>query len=184
MKGSAGGMTLGFTYGGVWIQRGCESQSSRDRNFACLVYWFEDLVRNIERRIETVREAFHAEGGRDLPARVGDFGGTSENLYTGEMSRGEAETKIGRALARMGLDPRMASMECVGGEAAGYARVTVQLPSGRTMVKTSTQQIDAVRNLAALALWLQTRAKNFERGIETDMDRLFEGNLLEAGRGE
>jgi cystathionine beta-lyase/cystathionine gamma-synthase len=36
-------------------------------------------------------------------------------------------------------------------------------------------------NLAALALWLQSRARNWERGIESlDLDRVFAGNLLPA----
>ena len=59
----------------------------------------------------------------------------------------------------------------------------MRLSSGRVVEKFSSQQKDSRTNLCALALWLQTRAKNWERKIEQDMDRLFAANLLPVSPG-
>lgn len=77
------GMTLSFAYYGAAISRSCDSQTSRDRNFVCLVLWLADLVRNIERGIESPAEAFYAEGGHRLLAAA--LGTTRRaNLYCGK----------------------------------------------------------------------------------------------------
>ena len=61
------------------------------------------------------------------------------------------------------------------------ARLRMRLPSGAIVEKVSRAQKTCMANLAALALWLQSRARNWERGIESlDLDRVFAGNLLPA----
>ena len=64
---------------------------------------------------------------------------------------------------------------------ANWARLRMRLPSGALVEKISRTQKTCDANLAALALWLQSRARNWERGIESlDLDRVFAGNLLPA----
>lgn len=169
------GMTLSFAYDGAVISRSCNSQLSRDRNFVCLVLWLADLVRNIERGIESPAEAFYAEGGHRL---LGAGPGTARraNLYSGKKTIDDALALIERSLVRLECSDDDIRVAWDGD--SGHATLRLRLPSGRLMEKRSTQQLDARCNLAALALWFQSRAKNFERGIERDMDRLFAANLL------
>ena len=56
------GVRLEFEHHGIALARCCSSQGSEHRNFMCLVLWLADLVRNVERRIETFEEAFHSAG--------------------------------------------------------------------------------------------------------------------------
>jgi hypothetical protein len=173
-----GGMSLAFRYRGVEVSRECASQEGRDRNFACLVLWMEDLVRNVERRIETVAEAFHAEGGHLLVGDGKPFAATQANLYQGAMKEAEAQERIARALER--LDLTLDDVNVTWDYTQGSARIRMRLPSGGLVEKTSTSQPDARRNLAALALWLQSRAKNKERGLDLSLEDMFRANLLPA----
>jgi hypothetical protein len=178
-RGTTQGVTLAFEVQGVSIQRTCESQASRDANFACLVLWLTDLVRNVERRIETLADALYWEGGRALPEQTGVYGKTSENLYHGDMNPPEAKERIERALGRLGLPT--SNVYVSWGQEGKLARLRVRLNSGRIVDKISEKQDTAQQNLAALTLWLQSRAKNYERGIELELDRLFASNLLPSG---
>jgi hypothetical protein len=168
------GMEIVVQVGGVRLARVCDSQESGTANMVCLVLWLEDLVRNIERRIETVREAFYADGGHALPADVDQFAQTAANLYTGEKTLDDARVMVQRASERLGLGVNDVQVRW---NTQG-ATITFRLPSGQYVQKTSNGQVDTRSNVVALALWLQSRAKNFERGIERDLARLFAGNLL------
>lgn len=176
VKGTEGGMALSFTFQGVEIRRECTSQGDRDRNFVCLVLWLGDLVRNVERRIETLHEAFYSEGARLLPADTSTYGETAENLYEGAKTIEESLDLVRRSLARLGLS--VDDVKVTWDEERNQARLRLRLRSGAIVDKISVGQKDVRKNLAALALWLQARAKNFERGIERDLDRLFASNLL------
>jgi hypothetical protein len=181
VKGTGGGMSLAFSFQGVELFRECSSQDDRDKNFVCLVLWLGDLVRNIERRIETLEEAFFTEGARLLPADTSAYGETAENLYEGEKTVDESLDLVRRSLARLGLSE--GDVKVTWDEERNQARLRVRLRSGAIVDKASVGQKDARKNLAALALWLQARAKNFERGIERDLDRLFASNLLPPAAG-
>lgn len=172
------GMKLGFTYKGVEIARECDSQGDKAKNFICLVLWLGDLVRNLERRIETLEEAFYSDGARLLPADTAAYGETAENLYEGEKSIDESLDLIRRSLERLGLS--VGDVKVTWDKDRNEARLRLRLRSGAVVDKVSQGQLDAQKNLAALSLWLQARAKNVERGIEQDLDRLFAANLLPA----
>lgn len=178
VRPSGEGMRLSFSYKGVELVRECSSQGDRERDFVCLVLWLSDLVRNVERRIETVAEAFYSEGGRLLPASSGAYGETAENLYDGEKTAEESFDLIRRSLERLGLSED--DVRVTWDTEQNVARLRLRLRSGAIVDKTSQGQRDALKNLATLALWLKDRAKNVERGIERDLDRLFAANLLPA----
>lgn len=178
VAGSQVAMRLAFRYQGVEIARECSSQPDKEKNFICLVLWLGDLVRNLERRLETLEEAFYSEGARLLPADTAAYGDTAKNLYEGSKSIDESLQLIGRSVERLGLTHD--DIRVTWDAARNEARLRLRLRSGAIVDKISTQQQSAQHNLAALALWLQTRAKNVERGIEQDLDRLFAANLLPA----
>ncbi len=171
-------MSLHFVYEGVTFTRESRAQGSRDKNFACLVLWLGDLVRNLERRIETIHEAFFTEGAKLLPADTSAYGETAENLYTGHKSIDESLDIVRRSLERLGLSER--DVKLTWDADRNEARLRLRLGSGAVVDKVSNGQRTVEQNLAALALWLQARAKNVERGIERDLDRLFAANLLPA----
>lgn len=172
-----GGMRLSFSYRGVEIARECGSQEDREKDFVCLVLWLGDLVRNLERRIETLEEAFYSDGARLLPAdTAAAYGETAENLYEGGKTIEQSLELIRRSLDRLGLS--VSDVRVTWDEERNKARLRLRLKSGALVDKVSQRQRDTAANLAALALWLQARAKNVERGIEQDLDRLFAANLL------
>ncbi|RYE90013.1 MAG: hypothetical protein EOO75_10835 [Myxococcales bacterium] len=178
VAGSDHGMSLQFVYRDVTITRESVGQASRDKNFACLVLWLGDLVRNIERRIETLEEAFYTDGARLLPSGTSAYGETAENLYTGGKTIEESLDLVRRSLERLGLSER--DVKLTWDAERNEARLRLRLRSGAVVDKVSQGQRTVDHNLAALALWLQARAKNVERGIERDLDRLFAANLLPA----
>lgn len=181
LEGSKVGLTLTFSIQEQTITRSCSSQPTKDGNFACLVLWFEVLVRNVERRIERLDEAFRAEGMKALPETAGDgegYGETRASYYRGAMTPKEAATSIERSLERLGLTMNDCKVEW--SDDPCRARMLLRLASGRVVEKISERQDTAARNLAALTLWLEARALNFEREIETDFERLFAANLLPA----
>jgi hypothetical protein len=183
--GSKIGLILSFTVQGQTISRSCDSQKTKDGNFACLTLWFEDLVRNVERRIERLDEAFRAEGMKELPASAGEeerYGRTRASYYRGDMSPKQAAARIEKALERLELS--MGDCKVDWSDDPCRARMLLRLKSGRVVEKISERQETAAQNLAALALWLETRAKNYERGIEKDVDQLFAANLLPERSGE
>ncbi len=176
------GIALSFTFQDIPISRSCDSQPTQAKNLACLVIWLSDLVRNIERRIETFGEAFYSEGAKLLPAQADLYADTKPNLYDGEMTEEEALEKIERTLHRLSMTRDDINVRWF--PDTGAARLRMRLSSGHVVEKNSTQQEDARTNLCALALWLQTRAKNYERGIETDLNRLSAANLLPRSSGD
>lgn len=174
------GVVVSFTFQNIHISRSCDSQATQSKNLACLVIWLSDLVRNIERRIETFEEAFYTEGARLLPEQAEDpYAATKANLYRGTMTKEEALGKIERTLSRLSMTQD--DVKVSGDFDTGEAWIRMRLSSGRIVEKKSYHQPDFRTNLCALSLWLQTRAKNYERGIETDLNRLFAANLLPPG---
>lgn len=171
------GMRLGFVVQGVVVERSCTSQPTIDGNLACLVLWLNDLVINVERGIETFSEAFYNEGARLITATDVKI---KVKPYSGTKTVQESLATIQKSLLRLGLSRDQVKVKWA--DAGREAQIRIKLPSGRVVQKVSVQQVDARRNIAALALWLQVRAKNFERGIEIDMDRLFAANLLPAAK--
>ena len=164
--GSARGITLSFGYRDATITRHCEVEPTRDANFNHLVNWMADLVRNLERRIETLEEAFYADGVRQLPAHADSWVGTlRENHYTGEKTPREALDMIVGALHRLEFSED--DVKVVWHDDPNEALLRLRIGPGRVMEKRSTLQEDPRRNLVALALWLQGRARHVERGIET-----------------
>ncbi len=177
---SAEGVTVAFVIDDVEIVRTCSSQTSADANLACLAIWLEDLLRNVDRGIETFRDAVYAEGGHALAkvtsvdrARKATDGA---NAYKGTTTIAEAREMISRSARRLGLAEDAVTVM------TSSAGATVRLTTpGGTIEKSSRNQADARSNLVALALWLRARAKSFERGIERDQTRLFAAYLLTAG---
>ena len=171
-------MSLSIAVAGGTLTKTCASQSSKGKNFLCLVFWLGDLVRNMERGIETFREAFYNEGARDLAVRDTAYAVLGPNDYEGDASREDALQRLERALERMGLSRSDARLSWDAGR--NVAELRIRLRSARVVAKSSSSQRDVDRNIHALALWLQTKAKNYERGLESDMEMLFAANLLPA----
>ena len=176
-RGTGNEMRLAFGFATASIDRTCDSQESLEGNLACLVLWLNDLVIQVERGIETFNEAFYNEGAKLLPAGATRHFKTTP--YNGTKTIEDSLVVVERSLHRLGLSREDAKVRWAddGGESAV---IRIRLASGRLVEKVSTRQDDARRNVAALALWLQVRAKNYERGIEREMERLFAANLLPA----
>jgi hypothetical protein len=175
------GAKVAFSFKGARVERTCDTQPTRDANLACLALWLEDRARNIERAIETFTEAF----ADSMALAVVGAGSESEasaskrGRYTGDRSIPESIELLRSSLSRLGIAEDDVKLTWDGVD--NYARLRMRLPSGAIVEKVSRKQVSAEANVAALALWLQSRTKNWERGIESmDLDRVFAGNLLPA----
>jgi hypothetical protein len=175
----AGSVRLAFRHGDVRIERGCATQATADANLVCLALWLEDRARNLDRGIETFAEAFAdcltgalTDGPRAVvPRRL--------NPYLGHRSVDACITLFRASFARLRIAED--DVKVTWDTEANWARLRMRLPSGAIVEKVSRAQPTCAANLAALALWLQSRARNWERGIESlDLDRVFAGNLLPA----
>ncbi len=175
-----GTMTVSFVYGDARVSRSCATQSGADANLACLTLWLEDRARNLERGIESFVEAFadsFSQARNDNAAPV--FQGERANLYEGSKTVPESIELFRSSFARLGIAER--DVKVTWDTEANWARLRMRLPSGAIVEKVSRAQKTADANLTVLALWLQSRARNWERGIESlDLDLVFAGNLLPA----
>jgi hypothetical protein len=178
-RGEGGAATVAFTWRGARVERGCRTQATFDANLACLALWLEDRARNLERAIETFSEAF---ADSMALAVVGAGAGEPEvdpkrGRYAGHKTIEQSIALLRASLARLGVAEQDVRLTWDGGE--NFARLRMRLPSGAIVEKVSRRQPNHEANVAALALWLQSRTKNWERGIESmDLDRVFAGNLL------
>ena len=176
----AGSVSLRFMVLGRRVERTCATQPTPAANSACLALWLEDRARNLERGIETFEEAFAdclvLAANDDNDAAKGAW---RVNHYEGQRSVEECIEVFRSSLARLSVAER--DVKVTWDTSANWARLRMRLPSGAIVDKTSRTQKSCEANLAALALWLQSRARNWERGIESlDLDRVFAGNLLPA----
>lgn len=177
VQGSRTAMQIDIRIAGGTLTKRCNSQPTKDKNFVCLVLWLGDLVRNIERGIETFGEAFYNEGSQGLVLRSdGAYEGLRVNEYDGDATRADSFTRFEHALARLGLTS--SDIRVTWDEARNVGELRLVLRTGREVAKASSRQRDVDRNIHVLALWLQTKAKNFERGLEPDLETLFAANLL------
>jgi hypothetical protein len=165
---------------GGTVAKTCTSQPTEAKNFACLVFWLCDLVRNMERGIETFREAFFNDGAKELALRDDTYDGLQVNLYQGPATRKDSFNDLERALHRLSLGKQDALLTWATAPGENWAKLRVRLKSGRLVEKSSTRQRSTDHNIHALALWLRTKAKNYERGLEPDLEALFAANLLPA----
>lgn len=181
VKGAeTGAMAVSFRYGEARVSRTCGTQPTSDANLACLALWLEDRARNLERGIETFAEAF-----ADSMALTRNDNATPKfsvarvSSYDGAKTVAESIEVFRSAFARLGVSER--DVKVTWDSEANWARLRMRLPSGAIVEKVSRGQKTSEANLAALGLWLQSRARNWERGIESlDLDRVFAGNLLPA----
>lgn len=176
--GSAAGMELALDFGGTVVRRGCSSQPSREANLGALAQWAEDLARNAERGIETLSDALHGDGASMvLRGRAADGPQRSRrvHLYQGEMTGQDAWDLVRRSATRLGLDADRRVW--LGPRGAGMT-LRLELGAGRVVEKTSVAQPELVANAAALALWLQCRARHHERGIDRDLATVMSAYLL------
>lgn len=179
LAGSRTGMELTLELGGTTVRRTCDSQATREANFAALVQWAEDLARNAERGIERLSDALHGDGaslvlrrGEDpvrRPARV--------HLYLGDKTGEDAWALVQRSVGRLGLDPERSVWL---GPKGGGMTLRLDLGGGRVVEKTSVVQPHLRGNSVALALWLQCRARHHERGIDRDLAKVMSAYLLPA----
>ncbi len=176
--GGSPGMSIEIDVAGGTLRKTCSSQAIPEENFMFLVLWLNDLVRNVERGIETFLEAFYNEGARELVLRDGMYDGLRANEYQGEVTREGSFKKIDRVLGRLGLTRDQVHLSWDGER--NFAQLTLHLNSGRVVVKSSSRQRSLDHNIHVLALWLQAKAKNYERGLESDVETLFAANLLPA----
>lgn len=177
LAGSQTGMDLTFELGGTTVRRTCDSQGTREANFGALVQWAEDLARNAERGIEQLAEALRGDGA-SLALRAPALAarrGRRVHLYEGAMTGEEAWSLVRRSATRLGLDPDRAVW--LGPRGRGMT-LRLDLGGGRVVEKSSDSQPQLVGNAAALALWLQCRARHHERGIDRDLARVMSAYLL------
>jgi hypothetical protein len=179
--GAKSAARVGFTFGTTRVERTCATQPTYGANLVCLVLWLEDRARNMERGIETFVEAFADSltlamvGG----APPDEPQARHKSLYTGQKSLEQSIAVFRSTLQRLGVAE--ADVKLTWNADENWARLRMRLPSGSIVEKLSRVQANHTANVAALALWLQARTKNWERGIESmDLDRVFAGNLLPA----
>ena len=175
-----GSVTLSFGYHGARVLRTCGTQPTSAANAACLALWLEDRARNLERGIETFSEAF-----ADSLEGVKNDNGAEEvrskrkAAYEGTRSVEDSIEVFRSSFERLGIAER--DVKVTWDTEVAWARVRMRLPSGAIVEKVSRGQKNSEANLAVLALWIQSRARNWERGIESlDLDLVFAGNLLPA----
>ncbi|MBI5513826.1 MAG: hypothetical protein HY909_08665 [Deltaproteobacteria bacterium] len=184
-RAEGGPVQLSFKYQGARLERACSTQPTTGANLVCLALWLEDRARNLERGIETFTEAFadalvlvHGEGGAAGGAAP-EFAGERVNYYEGSRSVEDCIALFRAVFPRLKIPE--ADVKVTWDTEANWARLRMRLPSGAIVEKVSRVQKNFTANLAVLALWLQARARNWERGIESlDLDRVFAGNLLPA----
>lgn len=167
--------TLTLNFHGHCVSRSCTGPEAQEN----LIHWLSDLVRNIERRIETVGEALYTGETLQLPSGMDNYGDIGLNPYEGTATVADAQAMLQRVLERLGLKMKHVSVKW--SSDPNEATLLLSLPSGRIVKKVSSVQSSPLQNLMALTLWLQNRAKNWERGIEPDLDSAFASNLLPAG---
>lgn len=176
----AGSVSMTFRFGGARVERTCATQPTLDGNVACLALWLEDRARNLERGIETFAEAFADSmvlATNDNAAPAGPS--MRVNYYEGSKSVEECIDVFRSSFSRLSIPET--DVKVTWDTEANWARLRMRLPSGAIVEKVSRAQKTSLANLAALALWIQSRARNWERGIESlDLDRVFAGNLLPA----
>lgn len=176
----AGAMSVTFRCGDARIERTCATQPTLDANVACLALWLDDRARNLERGIETFAEAFadsFIQATNDNAAPTPQI--LRVNYYAGAKSVEESIEVFRSAFARLHIPET--DVKVTWDTEANWARLRMRLPSGAIVDKVSRAQRGCLANLACLALWIQSRARNWERGIESlDLDRVFAGNLLPA----
>lgn len=185
LKNSPTGMELAIDFGGATVRRTCASQGSPEANVGALVQWAEDLARNAERGIERLSDALHGDGvgmvvrgrGDDVAARPSRTP-RGVHRYQGKMTGQDAWELVRRSSARLGLDADRSVW--LGPSGRGMA-LRLDLGGGRVVEKTSIAQLDRVGNAAALALWLQCRARHHERGIDRDLVKVMSAYLLAEG---
>jgi anthranilate phosphoribosyltransferase len=174
-----GSMTAHFQYNSTRIERTCATQPSLDANTACLALWLEDRARNLERGIETFAEAFADSMVQATNDNAAQYSIARANYYEGSKSVEECIDVFRSAFGRLDVPER--DVKVTWDTDANWARLRMRLPSGAIVEKISRAQKTSLANLAVLALWIQSRARNWERGIESlDLDRVFAGNLLPA----
>ena len=166
------GMRLTFDVKGNPVHRQCTSQGTIEGNLACLVLWLNDLVVNVERSIDTFSDAFYSDGLKMISSA--DMG-IKVKLYKGNKAIEDSLVTIERSLKRLGISRDQAKVKW--GDEGKEASIQFRLPMGQIVRKVSVVQVDTRCNMAALALWLQARAKNVERGIETDLKIVFAAQL-------
>jgi len=177
VAGTACGMAVALPIGGAEVTRSCSGQADVDANFGALVQWLEDLARNHERGIEDLGDALHGDGvslARADQAAAAAARSRGANFYQGEMSPADAWALVQRSAARLEL-PRSGIWLGRDGDAAV---LRLELGAGRIVEKRSLWQRGARENAAALALWMQCRARHFERGIDRDLTRVMSAYLL------
>jgi len=179
VAGSSVGLSLALTIGEVTVQRSCESQPGKDENLGALVQWLEDLARNQERGIEQLGEALHGDGVALTPFDGAESKQRAQrtNLYQGDMSPQQAWELACKSAERMGLAERTVWL----GRDVDTAVLRLDLGAGRVIEKRSERQHGARQNAAAIALWMQCRARHFERGIDRDLARVMSAYLLPRG---
>jgi hypothetical protein len=178
LAGSAVGMELTLELGGTTVRRTCDSQATQEANRAVLVQWAEDLARNAERGIERLSDALHGDGARLIlrGREACETRGTHRvHLYHGVMTGEDAWSLVRRSAKRLGLDPDRSVWL---GPSGGGMTLRLDLGGGRVVEKTSVAQPSLVGNAAALALWLQCRARHHERGIDRDLAKVMSAYLL------
>lgn len=181
LEGSPTGMELVIDFGGAPVRRTCASQGSRGANLGALVQWAEDLARNAERGIERLSDALHGDGVGIVLRGRGDDGPrqrTRVHLYQGSMTGQGAWELVRRSATRLGLDADRSVW--LGPSGRGMA-LRLDLGGGRVVEKTSVAQPERVGNAAALALWLQCRARHHERAIDRDLVKVMSAYLLAEG---
>lgn len=180
---------VGFTVQQARVERACTTQEGAEANAACLALWLEDRARNLERGIETFTEAFADSMALALVGSeptvpvtgdaLADEKAGARSKYQGTRTVEQSIETFRSALQRLGV--RESDVKLTWHEEEHWARLRMRLPSGKVMEKWSRRQATHAANVAVLALWLQSRTKNWERGIEdVDLDRVFAGNLLPA----
>lgn len=170
---------VGFTVHKARVERECGTQQSATANVACLALWLADRARNMERGLEDFHEAFADSLALAVVGAAPEVKARPGALYAGSRSIEQHIATVRSSLKRLGIAE--SEVRLTWNTETQEARLRMRLPSGGIVEKSSTRQSTWLTNVGALALWLQARTRNWERGIESmDLERVFAGNLLPA----
>lgn len=170
------GARVVFEVRGYRVERTHARLDTYEANLSALALWLENRAKEVTRGVESPAEAFgDCLAGRPNGAPVATPCGGGVAAKTIEES---IEVFIG-TLARLEIPQR--DVKVTWDTSASWARLRLRLPSGRIVDKHLVASSAEVA-VAALALWLQGRARGWERGWESpDLDVVFAGNLAATG---
>lgn len=142
--------------------------ATAEQNASALTQWLDDRVRNVLRCVETMPQAFHGAviepGAWEGPAKPVE--------HVRPRTAEECVETFRDAFTRLGVPER--DVRVTWDTEANWARLRMVLPTGAIVEKELRSQGSGLANLAALAGWVDSRARGWQRGVgRADLGEVF-----------